>query len=101
MSVASQTERPQVSIFNDPRTRSLIVQALLLIALFWEAGTQLFLPVFLRDDGGRIVKTKKKERWDDHWQQVSARTDRCRSAGLPGCFAAGDGATAALGLGRR
>ncbi len=35
MSVASQTERPKVSFFNDPRTRSIAVQALLLIALFW------------------------------------------------------------------
>ena len=35
MSAASGAERPQVSFFNDPRTRSIAVQALLVIALFW------------------------------------------------------------------
>jgi len=35
MSAASETERPQVSFFNDPRVRSYAVQALLLLGVFW------------------------------------------------------------------
>src|SRR3990172_7244390 len=35
MSAASEAERPRVAFFNDPHVRSLAVQGLLLIALFW------------------------------------------------------------------
>ena len=35
MSAASEAERPKIAFFNDPHVRSLAVQALLVIALFW------------------------------------------------------------------
>lgn len=35
MTAATQTERPQTAFLNDPRVRSIAVQALLLIAIFW------------------------------------------------------------------
>ena len=35
MSAASESERPQVAFFNDPRVRSIAVQVLLLLGVFW------------------------------------------------------------------